>query len=60
MERFLRVQQVAEKLGIGKSTVWLWAKENKIPKPIKISPRVTVWKESELEKWQHEFISIDS
>ncbi len=53
MSNFLRIAQVAKKTGLGKSTVWLWVKENKFPKPIKLSPRVTVWVESDINKWQN-------
>jgi len=48
MEKFLRVKQVAEMLGVSKSAVWLYAKQGKIPKGTKLSPRVTVWKASEI------------
>ena len=51
MSNFLRVTQVARKIGIGKSTVWLWVKEGKLPEPIKLSPRITVWDESKIEEW---------
>jgi len=34
----------------GKSTVWLYAKTGKLPKPIKLSPNVTVWKLSDIEQ----------
>jgi len=51
MRSFLRVKQVSEKVGIGKSTVWLWVKQNKFPKPLKLSPRVTVWDEDVIDKW---------
>jgi len=53
MSNFLRVTQVAKKVGIGKSTVWLWVKEGKFPKPIKISSRVTVWDEEKIIEWQN-------
>lgn len=54
MEHFLRVQQVATKLGIGISTVWAKVKSDKtFPQPYKISPRVTVWKCSEVENWMN-------
>ena len=56
MSNFLRVTQVAKKIGIGKSTVWLWVKENKLPKPIKLSPRVTVWRESDIIIWQNQYV----
>ncbi|KAB7886423.1 AlpA family phage regulatory protein [Poseidonibacter ostreae] len=51
MSKFLRIDDVVKKIGISKSTIWQWAKEDKFPKPIKISPRVTVWAEDELDNW---------
>ncbi len=48
MGKFIRIKEVAELLGIGESTAWLWVKEEKLPKPRKLSPRVTVWKQSEI------------
>ena len=55
---FLRVAQVAKKIGIGKSTVWLWVKEGKFPKPIKLSPRVTVWDENYINEWQKNKLNL--
>lgn len=52
MTKFLRITNVMKKTGIARSTIWLWVKENKFPQPIRISPRVTVWIESEIEEWQ--------
>ncbi len=51
MSNFLRITNVVKKTGLGKSTIWLWVKENRFPKPIKLSPRVTVWEEDKIEKW---------
>lgn len=47
-EKYLRAKDVAEYLGIGLSTVWLYAKQEKIT-PINISKRVTVFKQSDIE-----------
>jgi len=41
-KKYLRARGVAEYLGIGLSTVWLYAKEGKLH-PKKISNRVTVF-----------------
>ncbi len=49
MEKFLRLPQVAEMLGISKSTVWLYSRNGTLPKPTKLSARVTVWKESDVQ-----------
>lgn len=48
-ERLLRAKEVAGYLGIGVSTVWLWVKQDKIPKPFKLTPSTTVWKHSEIQ-----------
>lgn len=51
---YLRVDEVAHKLGIGVSTVWRWAsKKEKLdkgfPKPRRLSSRITVFSNKELE-----------
>ena len=52
LEIWLRVNQVAEMLALGISTVWAKTKTDPtFPKPHKISPRVTVWKRSEIYEW---------
>ncbi|MDP3302113.1 MAG: AlpA family phage regulatory protein [Sulfuricurvum sp.] len=48
-ENFLRLPQVAEILSIGKSTVWYYVKKDILPKPIKLSPKVTVWLSSDIQ-----------
>ena len=49
MDKLLRLPQVAERLGVSKSTVWLYARNGTLPKPLKLSPRVTVWKASDVQ-----------
>lgn len=50
-ERLMRLPEVMAKLGIARSTVWLFAKQGKLPKPIKLSTKVTVWRESEIDQY---------
>ena len=51
-EKLLRVKRVAAYLDCGVATVWRRTNDDPtFPKPIKLSPRVTVWKLSELEDW---------
>lgn len=52
MTNFIRITDVMKKTGIAKSTIWLWVKENKFPKPVKLSPRITVWEEDKIQEWQ--------
>ena len=49
MNKLLRLPQVAEMLGISKSSVWLYARQGKIPKATKLSARVSVWKQSDIQ-----------
>jgi len=44
----MRAKEVAEYLGIGLSTVWHYSKQ-KLLKPINLSPRVTVFKKSDID-----------
>lgn len=48
-DRLLRLPEVLERVPVSKSTLWSWVKSNKFPKPIKLGPRTTCWKESEID-----------
>lgn len=53
-DNYLRINDVMQRTGLARSTIWLWAKQGKIPSPIKLSERVTVWRESDLNNWMRE------
>jgi len=36
---------------VGKSTFWLGVKTGRFPKPIKLSPRVTVWRVEDIREY---------
>jgi len=36
---------------VGKSTWWKWVQEGKAPSPIKLGPRVTVWRSEDVRKF---------
>ena len=54
MDRFIRINEVMELTGLAKSTVWAWIASGRLPKGTKLSPRVTVWRESEIQGWIEE------
>jgi prophage regulatory protein len=54
MKKYIRAKDLANKLGIGLSTVWLYNKKGILPKSIKLSEKVTVWDEEEIDKWIQE------
>ena len=47
----LRINDIVKKTSLGKSTIWQWVGEGKFPKPIKLSKRIRVWKESDIDEW---------
>jgi prophage regulatory protein len=47
----LHTKTITDRIGIARSTLWLWAKDGRFPRPIKLGPRTTVWRESDVEKW---------
>lgn len=55
--KLLRISEVANKTTLAKSTLWLKVARGKFPKPIKISPSITVWKESDIDAWIDSFFS---
>ncbi|MFZ4465211.1 MAG: helix-turn-helix transcriptional regulator, partial [Bacteroidales bacterium] len=40
----IRPKPLAKTIGIGISTLWLWVKTGKFPKPFKLGAKTTVWK----------------
>jgi len=45
---YSRVPSITTYFQIGKSTWWKWVSEGKAPAPIKLGPKTTVWKNSEI------------
>ena len=50
---YMRAKEAAKYLGVGLSTIWLYAKQGKIT-PIKLSERVTIFQKEELDRFIHE------
>ena len=49
-DALLRISQVLELIPISRSAWWQGCKSGKYPKPIKIGPKTTVWKASDIAK----------
>ena len=46
---YLRVKSVAKRLDISESSVWRLVQQNILPKPIKLSSRTTVWRDTDID-----------
>lgn len=50
--RGLRPKQAAKLIGISVSSLWRYARtQGDFPKPVKLSPRATIFFENELAEW---------
>ena len=47
-ESLLRLPQVLNIIPISKSAWWQGCKDGRYPKPVKLGPRTTVWKSSDI------------
>lgn len=56
---FTRAKQNAKFLGIGLSTWWLWVREGRTPKPIKLGARTTVWRAEDIHKLADELSNAE-
>ena len=48
---YIRAAALAPMLGIAVVTLWRWAANGKLPKPIKLSERVTAWQVKDIRQW---------
>ncbi len=49
--QLLRIGDVSKKTTMAKSTLWLKIAQGQFPRPIKLSPAISVWKESDIDAW---------
>ncbi len=48
-KKFIRDTEVAERYGIGRSTVWQWVQDGILPSPIRFGHRCSRWDSDELD-----------
>ena len=47
-EGFIRVNQLSQILGVAIVTCWRWSAKGRLPAPLKLSDRVTVWRAEDI------------
>ena len=47
----LRLQQVMDRTGLGRSSIYAMVSKEEFPKPIKIGLRSSAWLENEIRDW---------
>ena len=51
--RYMRLSQILEVFPVSPATLWRMVAEKRFPTPIKLSPRVTVWRTEDVIAWQN-------
>lgn len=47
----LRLPQVLARVPVAKSTLWLWVREGRFPRPIKLGEMTTAWRATSVSEW---------
>lgn len=51
INQFIRLPEVKSITGMSKPTIYLWMKENRFPKAIKVGERSVAWIATEIDAW---------
>ena len=51
MAKILRCPEVLARVGVSRSTIYLWVSKGRFPKPIQLGERATGWLESTVTEW---------
>lgn len=57
-DRFLRLRQVEDKIGFGKSWIYRQMQLQQFPPSIRLNSRHVAWLESEVDAWIHQRIRL--
>lgn len=49
--RFLRLNEVQERVGLGRTSIYKMMSEGKFPKPVNTLGRNVAWLDSEIDEW---------
>lgn len=50
-EKLLRFREVAERVGLSRTTIYRLMAVRRFPRPLKVTAQCVAWKESELAAW---------
>lgn len=49
---YLRDVDIAERFGIHRVTVWKWAQNGTLPKPVHLGPQTVRWPAEAIDEWE--------
>jgi prophage regulatory protein len=48
---YARLPKICAVTGLGRSTIWAWVRQERFPKPIKLSSRASAWRVEDINEW---------
>lgn len=48
----IRLNEVAELLGVARSTIYKWVNQGTFPSPVRINERAVRWRTEDIERWR--------
>jgi prophage regulatory protein len=49
---YLSVDQVAQRFGVSKDTIWRWKRDGEFPLAVKLGGTTTRWRLADIEEWE--------
>jgi prophage regulatory protein len=50
-KQMIRPKELAQQLSVSVQTLWRWRRENRLPPPITLGPRMIFWEVQVIEDW---------
>lgn len=47
-QKYFSAKELADHFGVSLATIWNWARRGLLPEPVRLSPRCTRWRASEI------------
>ncbi|MXP15719.1 AlpA family phage regulatory protein [Altererythrobacter confluentis] len=49
--RLIRLPEVQQRVGLGRSTIYRWMAEGRFPKPVQLGGYAVAWAEKDIDEW---------
>lgn len=56
--RFIRMPDLRQKVGLSRSQIYKLIQQEQFPRPVKLGDRVSVWVDSEVEEWMSKQVPL--
>jgi prophage regulatory protein len=49
--KYLRAQELAERLAVHRTTLWRWVRGGHFPHPVRLGPKTVAWYCAQIDAW---------